>query len=276
MAIGTGTALLMGTVASAGIGAVGASKAAKAARPKEIQYNPIDPYADAEKAMRWNADNADTIESLISRSNRFSQDEALDLMERVMPGYSKLAESLTSQAQRKADNPYDMPKDVEQNLIRLANERGVSLGTGGQFKEFSLLRDLGVNSLQYGESNIQQAQQILGTLGSMAPRINPLSPASLWMDPQFAVGVAVDQNMAAHGQAQGAANAAAAASAQKWSALTNIGMNTAMAFGGYMANRPTTPAPAVNPSSASSYNPGFNFTGPGSTSHLTFRPPPGR
>lgn len=223
------SAVITAVVGSAVIGGIGASKSNKA--PKKVPYNAIDPYAEADRSMTWNAAQADTAEALIGRANRFSQDEALSLMERAMPGYSQLSQSLMSTAQNKVDNPYEVPKDVEQNLIRLANERGVNLGTRGQFNEFSLLRDFGVNSLQYGQSNIQQASQILGMLSGTAPRINPLSPTSLWMDTKFAVNVAADQAAAVHGVDQGHENARTAASNARWAAYTDAAQG---AFGGIM------------------------------------------
>jgi len=169
---------------------------------------PIDLNAEAKKSIAGNIANEGDIESLISRANTFNQDQNIALMEKAMPGYGELSKSLTKTAQDQLADPYGVPKDVEANIARLAAERGISAGTKGEFNDFSLLRDFGVNSLQYGQSRIQSAQGITGLLASIAPKVNPLSPMSFYVTPaqQAQVAAGNQSNQQASNNATAAAN----------------------------------------------------------------------
>ena len=166
---------------------------------------PIDLTEQQGKSITGNLRNEGDIEHLISQANTFTQGQASDLMEKAMPGYGKLAAAFTQTAQEDLAHPYDVPKDVTDNLERLAAERGISGGTRGQFNDFSLLRDFGVNSLTYGQSKIAQAQSITSMLGSLAPKVNPLSPLSFYVTPgqqaQVAAGNASNQQASNNAQA---------------------------------------------------------------------------
>ncbi len=168
---------------------------------------PIDLTAQQGKSITGNLNNEGDIESLLNRSNNFAQGQASDLMEKAMPGYGKLSSALTQTATNDLAHPYDVPADVTQNLERLAGERGISGGTRGQFNDFSLLRDFGVNELNYGQSKIQQAQSITGLLSSIAPKVNPLSPLSFYVTPgqQAQVAAGNTSNQQASNNAQAAA-----------------------------------------------------------------------
>src|SRR4029079_7548334 len=125
-----------------------------------------------------------SIEELLAKANAFQQNQALTLTNQAMPGYDQLTKTLSNHAQDLADHPYDVPKEVQDNLERIAAERGISAGTRGQFNDFSLLRDFGVNELQYGQSSLSQASQITNLLSSIAPKVNPMSPLSFYVTPQ--------------------------------------------------------------------------------------------
>lgn len=157
---------------------------------------PVDLNAEAKKSIAGNLENQDSIEALLGRANTFNQDQNISLMEQAMPGYGALSKSLTETAQRQLDNPYDLPKDVEQNLVRLAGERGISAGTKGELNDFSLIRDFGINSLQYGQQNISSAQGITGLLASIAPKVNPLSPMAFYVTPTQTADVAAGNRSA--------------------------------------------------------------------------------
>src|SRR5262245_26381674 len=92
-----------------------------------VPYVAPDLQTEQAKAIEGNLANEHDIEALLSRSNAFAQDEALDLMEKAMPGYGKLASSLTSLSGELAANPYDLPADVQRNIERKAAERGISV-----------------------------------------------------------------------------------------------------------------------------------------------------
>lgn len=172
------------------------------------QAAPIDLTEQQGKSIAGNLRNEADIESLVGQANSFNQDQASALMERAMPGYGKLSSKFTQLANDNLDHPYDVPKEVTDNLERLAAERGISAGTRGQFNDFSLLRDFGVNSLTYGASKIQQAQSITSMLGSLAPKVNPLSPLAFYVTPgqQAQVAAGNSSNQQASNNANAAAN----------------------------------------------------------------------
>jgi hypothetical protein len=169
---------------------------------------PIDLNAEARKSIAGNLDNQDSIEALLARANSFNQDQNISLMEKAMPGYGELSKKFTNQATDLLDNLYALPKEVEQNLSRLAAERGISAGTKGEFNDFSLLRDFGINSLQYGNARIGQAQSITQMLANLAPKVNPLSPMAFYVTPGQQAQVSTQNT--SNQQAKNNADAAAA------------------------------------------------------------------
>ncbi len=218
-----------GAIAGAAIsvvgGAVNANQAKKHAG-KVAQYDNPDITDVQKQAIDANSANQSGIESLISRGNSFSADQALSLQEKTMPGFSDLSKTLTSRAQTLAAHPYDVPKEVQDNLSRIAAEKGISAGTRGQFNDFSLLRDLGVNELQYGQTAINQAQSLTGLLATVAPKVNPMSPLSFYVTPAQALSNTTNNAAQNQAIAQGGINAqnaaSAAANADIWGSLGKI------------------------------------------------------
>lgn len=191
----------------------------------------IDVGSASNDAIRANYANSPEIEALLARANEFTQKQNLSLLNRAIPGYTDISKNLSNRALEASANPYALPKDFADNLNRIAAERGINTGVRGQAGDFSLLRDFGVNSLQYGQQQLGQAQSILGTLASLG-KVNPLSPLSMYVTPQNALEVA-SQNRSAD---QAYLNAQQAAANQKaaagWNALA-AGVGTfAGAYGG--------------------------------------------
>lgn len=184
----------------------------------QTPFVPTDLAAEQRKAIGANQIAEGDIEALLARANTFNQGQASGLMEQAVPGWSKLSQKFLQTADSLVTNPYDVPKDVENNLARIAAERGISSGARGQFSQFSLLRDLGVNALKYGESRVNQGAGLLQLIGSLSPKVSPLSPLSFYITPQQSAQVA-GQNAAGaagvaganQGVAQGAENAGVAA-----------------------------------------------------------------
>lgn len=193
---------------------------------------PIDLNAEAKKSITGNIENQDDIEALLSRANTFNQDQNIDLMEQAMPGYGALSKSLTETAQRQLDDPYGLPKDVEQNIQRLAAERGIRAGTSGEINDFSLLRDFGINSLQYGQQNINSAKGITGLLASIAPKVNPLSPMSFYVTPTQTADVAAGNRSAQQAGNNAATAAANQNNADMWGGLVKTAGNLYAAYNG--------------------------------------------
>lgn len=155
----------------------------KSKSPKAIPYKGVDLQNTQAEAVAGNLKNLPEIEALVSQSNKFQQGQAVSMMEQALPGWGKLRDRLMSTASNLLENPYSLPDEVSSNIRRLAAERGVSAGTRGEFNEFSLLRDYGINSLQYGASRIGQAQGLAGLLASTSPRVSPISPISMFVSP---------------------------------------------------------------------------------------------
>ena len=228
--------IVAGVVGVAGMtyGAVSQANAAKkaAAASAANRVQPVDLQEEQTKAIEGNLANQAKIESLVSSTNAFNQSQATSMMEQAIPGFTALQGKLMATTNDLLTNPYDLPKDVQTNLERLAAERGVSAGTRGTFNEFSLLRDLGVNSLQYGQSRINQAGGLAGIISSIAPKANVMSPLSFYNTP--AQYVANQQMNNANDQAvrQGAINAELAATNYQNAGIANAITGLAGVMGG--------------------------------------------
>ena len=217
---------IVAAVTAAGAIAYGSSQQSKAAKKAAAasaanRVAPVDLQEEQTKAVEGNIANQAKIESLVSSTNAFNQSQATSMMEQAIPGFSALQGKLMATTNDLLTNPYDLPKDVQTNLERLAAERGVSAGTRGTFNEFSLLRDLGVNSLQYGQSRINQAGGLAGIISSIAPKANVMSPLSFYNTPaQYAAN---QQLTNANNQAttQGAINANLAATNYQNAGIAN-------------------------------------------------------
>jgi hypothetical protein len=204
------------------IGGLAGGFLGKQKAPKAAPLRQLDPQEEQRRAIEGDLANADSIEQLLSRTNRYNQNEASSLMELAVPGYGKLAQRFTSLAGDKLDNRYSVPKEVTDNLTRIAAERGINTGVRGQAGEFSLLRDLGVNMLDYGDRQTREAQSLFSTVAGLAPRVSPMSPLSFYVTPQQQMGATDANNSRAFSanQAQNNANAAAGnANASMWAQI---------------------------------------------------------
>ena len=151
---------------------------------KTAQYTPVDLQDEQAKAVSGNLANLESIEKLTSKTNTYNQGEATRLMEQAIPGWSKLQSLATQQATKLLTNPYELDNDTQEYLAKQAAERGISAGTRGQFSDFSYLKDFGISSMQAAQSRTSQAQSLMSTLASTSPRVNPMSPISMYITPQ--------------------------------------------------------------------------------------------
>ena len=127
-----------GGIGGAALGIVGnAVVANNTKKPQTAEYKPVDLQAEQNKAIQGNLANESSVENLLKQSNTFAQQQANSLMEQAVPGYSKFAASLLKTGQQALDNPYAVPQEVQDNLTRIAAERGVTRGTRGQFNSYS-------------------------------------------------------------------------------------------------------------------------------------------
>jgi len=193
---------------------------------KPVYQQPIDWQQEQSKAIQGNLATLPDAQKLASATNTFNQSESNRLLEQALPGWSKLQSSLMATTQNMLKNPYELDSDTSDYLTRVAAERGISAGTRGQFGDFSLLKDFGITSMQYGQQRINQAQSLTSLLASTAPRVNPMSPISMFVTPQNIAQTTQQQNIANQQVAQSAANNQAAASNYQnqgiWNALGTL------------------------------------------------------
>lgn len=202
----------------AGVVVGGATYMSQKSQKAPGQAAAVDPAAVQANALMANNRNTPEIEALLRRANAFTQGQNLSLLDQAIPGYSQIAQNLSNQAMQASADPYALPKEFSDNLARQAAERGINTGVRGQAGDFSLLRDFGVNSLQYGQQQLASSQNILQTLAGLA-KVNPLSPLSMYIQPGQALQGAYQQqsaDQAAMNAQQAAANRQAAA---PWNAL---------------------------------------------------------
>lgn len=256
-----------GAIAGAAI-SVGGAMLTKKKAPDTAAPATVNLQQQQQNAIGGNLNAEGNIETLLSKANNYTQSQAIDLMNQAVPGYSKFAGNLLQTGANKLAHPYDLPADVQSNLDRISAERGISRGTAGQTNQYSALRDLGVNMLDYGNQNYQQAIQALSAVTGTAPRISPMSPMSFYVTPAQNAQVASGNANNIQATQQGAYNASAAASnfnnQNLWDSISKgTGAATTALINNY--NQPTTPStnpyngsnPALNPNPGSATGGGF-------------------
>lgn len=204
----SGLAIIPAVVAAGATvyGSIQQKNAAKKAAAGAAYQAPIDWQEEQRKALEGNLATLPKSEKLSAATNTFNQSESNRLMEQALPGWSKLQASMTSTAQNLMTNPYELDQDTQDYLQKKAAEMGVSSGARGGFEKFNLLKDFGVTSMQYGTQRINQAQSLFSTLASTAPRVNPMSPISMFVTPQQIASATQQQNNSNQQVAQSANN----------------------------------------------------------------------
>lgn len=217
-------------IAGAVIGVVGGAVNANKNKPGAPVYQaPLDIGTTSKNAINTDIGNEGSADALAAQTNQFNQSQATSLFNQAFPQYQKLSSTLGSQAEKLAANPYSVPQDVQDNLSRIAAEKGISVAgtSAGQSGQFSLLRDLGVNELQYGQQNLSTASGITSLLGSLAPKVSPMSPASFYVTPNNAADIANGNATNAQATSQSYNNALAKTNAQnssnQWNSFANLG-----------------------------------------------------
>ena len=144
----------------------------------------FDPQEQQRLAIAGNAESFDSTEELLKRVNQYNFDEKSSYLEKAIPGYGDMRNRMSSLARESLNNPYELPDEIQTNLKRLGAERGVKRGTSGQFDEFSLLRDFGIENISYANQRINQGTQLYNNLYNTAAHINPASPMGMMITPQ--------------------------------------------------------------------------------------------
>jgi hypothetical protein len=244
---------------------LGKQKAAPAATLK-----PVDVQEEQRKALAGNLANFDSAATLSSKTNSFNQTEANRLLEQALPGFSAIRGKLLAEVDRDLAGGNSLPREVSDNLARVAAERGITRGTSGGFQSFSLLKDFGFNLVDWRNASRARALNTLSTVYGMAPRVNVMSPMSSMVDPNTAISVAGQNNQAQFNADQASLNAQTAAGNFNRSRLAGI-VQAAGTLAGSFAGSATpsvqpkaTAAPTLAPGTSPlrSGQPGFATTLP--------------
>lgn len=236
---------IWGVVAAAAVTAgAGVYNAKQAQKGAGKTAPPIDIGEVNRTNIQSNIENLPDIQHLLRESNKFQQKQNLSLLEQAVPGYSGISSNLAGIAAESSANPYGLPEDFTANLERLAAERGINTGVRGQANDYSLLRDFGVNSLQFGQQRIGQAQSIVSMLAGLG-KVNPLSPLSFMSSPDSALAAASGNQSLQ----QSSLNAKSAANNYANAAMTNsFSQFAGQALGAYQTSNSTAANKQINDS----------------------------
>ena len=217
----------LGSAAVDAAGNIYSASQNKAKAPSTVQYQNVDPTQVQNNAIAGDLSSLSDATNLASQSTTAQAKSALAARNITQPGYSDLAGALSKQATTLAENPYAVPQSVVDQLGTYAAENNISAGTGAVsgFSQSNLLRSLGINALQYGQTNLSAATNALSTLSGTAPNVSPVSPLSFMLTPGQALQTQTTNNENNQQIGQGAANAQAKAdnqnSANLWDTITS-------------------------------------------------------
>jgi hypothetical protein len=238
---------VVGAGASYGLNQLGAAKA-----PATAQYQNVDPTTVQQNAIAGDLNTLPQANQLAGAANSTDLMQAISNMNTALPGFSGLQQSLVGQASGMAANPYALPQQAIGQILQTGAENNISGGEGAAsgFSSNNSLRSLGVNVLQYGQQNFQNAMGALSTLTGTAPNVSPVSPLSFMRTPQNALSAVTNNNTQNQAIAQGANNAAAAAgnynSANLYDSLASSGAVNGLtsAVGAYLGTGPQGSGPS--------------------------------
>lgn len=140
---GLGALFSGGSVAGATTGASGGNAAVWGTKPKTAEFLPTDLTEEQQKALAGNLSNADQIEGLLNR---------------LVPGWSESLKQGTSNSLALLRG--EIPKDVQEQVMRTAAYKSLSGGFGGSGMSKALTaRDFGRTSLDLQQVGANSAQQ---------------------------------------------------------------------------------------------------------------------
>lgn len=202
--------------------------------PQQASYTPVDPAAVQKQTISGNLQNMAGAQDLAAKTNTFNQGEATRLLEAAMPGIGATQKRLMAQIDEDLSNQNSLPADVQQQIARFAAEKGVTRGTGGNFNQFNLVKDFGFNLMDWKNASRTRALNTLSTVFGMTPRVNPMSPMAMMVDPNAAMNVQTQNNQMAYNTQQAGYNSMAAASNYNNMMMAGAFMNAANFAGGAM------------------------------------------
>lgn len=248
-----------GTAIGAVVGGVGGLLAGGAKAPQQATYTPVDPATVQRNAIAGNLANMGDAQKLAGQTNSFNQSEANRLLEQAMPGFSQLQKRMLQSVNEDLNSQNTLPQDVKDQISRFAAEKGVSRGTSGNFNGFNLVKDFGFNLVDWRNAQRARALNTMSTVFGMTPRVNPMSPMAMMVDPNTAIGVQGQNNQMAFNAQQAGYNAQTAASNYNSMLIQGALMNAANFAGTQMRGSPQPKAGATpNPQSGMGLNQNYS------------------
>jgi len=213
----------MAFVAAAAImagGAIAGSVIGRQKAPKQATYTPVDPQAVQKKTIEGNLANMAGAQQVAGQTNSFNQSQANSLMEQAMPGFGAMQKRMMSSVNEDLNSQNSMPQEMQDRISRFAAEKGVTRGTSGSsggaagsgVNGFKLVKDFGFNLTDWKNASRARALNTMSGVFGMTPRVNPMSPMSMMVDTNSAMGVQQNNNQMQYNSQQAGYNASAAAS----------------------------------------------------------------
>lgn len=184
-----------GALAGAAIGGISAALGKKSA-PQFANYKPTDLNKAVSDTVAANQANFKGASTLAADTNTFDLEQQKSMLESAMPGFSAMQKQLMDAANQdmKSSMTGELPAAMQANLARLGAERGVTRGTSGNFNQFSVMRDMGVNMLDWQQASRTRALATLQSVYNVAPKVSPMSPYSMFISPQDSIAVQTRNN----------------------------------------------------------------------------------
>lgn len=229
--------VILGGAAITAVGSIGAAAMSKQKAPGVAQPIPIDVGQAAGDAISANRNNFGAASDLATDTNNFNSNEARRLLEQAMPGFGAMQKRLMDSVNSDLSSENSMSPEMEDQIARFAAEKGVARGTSGGFNGFSLVKDFGFNMVDWKNAQRARALNTLSTVFGMAPRVNPMSPMAMFVDPNTAVSAQAQNSSAATSAAQAGLNASAAARNHNASMWGGVLQGAVGAIGGAVMDR---------------------------------------
>lgn len=144
--------------------------------PQMASYSAADTTSATSDVLDAFTQNLSKISATTSEASKVATTQALDVLEQTIPGYKNLMLSLSNNAQEDLNNRYTMPADMQDQIKKLAAENGISRGTAGGFNKMSLVKDFGINLIDYSNAVTNRANATLQQMQSLAPTGTVMSP----------------------------------------------------------------------------------------------------
>ena len=140
-----------------------------------IRDAPPAPYVNVteeqRKAIEGNKAILPELTQLAEGVNEANADQFIAMMNRLIPGWSNLNNTITGNIASMARG--ELPQDVQNMIGRQAAEMGISTGTSGSdFDKYRSLRNLGLTSLQATDRALYSASRWMAQLSAGAPRFD--------------------------------------------------------------------------------------------------------